>query len=125
MGIVTIQMHITLIKGLKSVVNNDLLQTPFSGNCETDESQFHDLTSSCEADFPSPPSDSNSDMEVVFSDNFPVEEVNGLVYLVGWTCKTFLKKHDCVICKGFLLDSQQELDKINKIFCHFKAENNS
>ena len=75
--------------------------SPFSVNCEIDASQFHDITSNCEADFHSSPCDWDSDMEETFSDNLPLKEVNGLVYLFGWKCKKFLKTHDCVICKGY------------------------
>ena len=51
---------------LKSVVNNNLLQAPFSGNCEIDESHFEDITSNCESDFPSSSYDIESDEEDFF-----------------------------------------------------------
>lgn len=112
-------------KALRSVVNNDLLQVPLSGNCERDESLLLDVTSDCETDCPAPPLELESDSEDIFEDNLPVAEVNGLMYVVGWTCKKFLKFHDCSICREHLLDTKQDSDNINKLFCHLKAENNS
>ena len=47
--------------------------------------------------------------------------MNGLVYIVGWTCRKFLKSHACEICREQLVDSKGDLDSSN-IFCHFKAE---
>ncbi len=47
--------------------------------------------------------------------------MNGLVYVVGWTCRKFLKSHACYICREQLIDSKQDLDN-SRIFCHVKAE---
>ena len=112
-------------KALKSVVNNDLFQSPLlsNRNCEIDESLFPDVTLQCETDFPAPEFD-DFDTEDSFTDNLPLAEVNGLVYVVGWTCRKFLKSHACEICREQLVDSKGNLDS-SKLFCHFKAEERS
>ena len=114
------------MKSLKSVVSNDFLQAPLSGNCEIDDSYLLDVTSNCETDFPAPSHDIDSDEEHDFvSSDLPLAEVNGLVYIVGWTCRKFLKNHNCEICREYLLDTKKEFDNNNKFFCHFKAQSSS
>ena len=109
-------------RALKSIVNNNFLQVPLfnNSNCEIDESLFSDVTLACENNFPAPNFD-DSDTEDSFTDDLSLTEVNGLVYIVGWTCRKFLKSHACEICREELLDSKGDLDCI-KIFCHYKAE---
>ena len=51
-------------------------------------------------------------------------EVNGVMYVVDWTCKKFFETLDCEICRGYLLDTKQDLS-IDRMFYYFKAENNS
>ena len=63
---------LNFMKVLKSVVNNDLLQVPFPGKCEIDESQFQDISSNLD-----------SDTEDSFLDDLPLTEINVLVYIVG------------------------------------------
>ena len=107
---------------MKSVVNNDLFQGPLfsNDNCEINETLFPDVTLHCETNIPAPDF-GDSDTEDSFADNLPVAEVNGLIYIAGWTCRKFLKSHACEICREQLVDSKGDLDS-SKIFCHFKAE---
>ena len=86
-------------------------------------SHFPDVTLYCEANFPAPEFD-DSDTEDSFTDNLPLAEVNGLVYVVGWTCRKFLKSPTCGICRDQLVDSKGDLENSN-IFCNFKAEERS
>ena len=62
--------------------------------------------------------------KIFFTNNLPLAEVNGLMYVVGWTCKKILKTHNCEICRTHLLDSKRDLD-LTKTFCYFKTEENS
>ena len=116
-------------KGLKSVLINDLLQGPsfLSSNCEADESQFLDLSSTWESDSPlTPESESDSETEDLVVNDIPVAEMNALVYVVGWTCCKFLKNHSCQYCKSHLLDENKKFDRHQfKIFTFFKAESSS
>lgn len=109
------------MKGLKSVMTNYYSQVPQTSNCEADESYFLDVTSNCDADLP--PSDTDSDNEESVA-SMPPAEVNALFYVVGWTCKFFLKKHNCQHCREHLLDVKQQLDNRN-LFCYFKAFSNN
>lgn len=52
----------------------------------------------------------------------PPAEVNALVYTVGWTCKRYLKRHSCQVCREHLLNVTGQLDSSNKLFCYFKAD---
>ena len=107
------------LKGLKSVIINDFSHFSRTSNCEADESYFLDVTSDDrEPDLP--PSDTDSETEESV-ENMPPAEVNALVYVAGWTCKKFLKTHNCQVCRELLLDVSQQLDSNNKIFCLLKA----
>ena len=88
--------------------------------------QFLNLTSTWESDSPlTPDSDSDSEADNSVMNDFPVAEMNALVYVVGWTCTKFLKNHLCQHCKLNLLDLNKEFDSQNKIFTYFKAESST
>ena len=84
------------MKGLKAVTSNGQLHGSLSGNCEADDLQFLEIDSNCHPDFPLHPSlDDESDTED--SDEvqqvMAIGETNALFYIVGWTCRKFLKMH--------------------------------
>ena len=92
---------------------SDLLHCPSSSssNCEADESQFLNVTSTWESDSPlTPDSDSDSEAEDLVMNDIPVAEMNALVYVVGWTCFRFFKKHMCQYCKLDLLNLSKDYE---------------
>ena len=112
------------MKGLKSLMTHDLFSLPSTSNCEADESQFLDVISTWEPDYPlATSSDSDSDSEDTVVDRMPLVERNALVYIAGWTCKKFLRSHDCQNCRENLLDVSRQFDSSSKMFCFFKGEN--
>lgn len=113
------------MKGLKAVMNNDLLHGPLSGNCEADDLQFLEIDSNCHPDFPLHPSlDDESDIED--SDEaqqvMAIAERNAVFYVAGCTCRKFLKFHKCYTCRQLLIDDNCKFGNDDKIFSHFKAE---
>ena len=104
-------------------MTHDLFSVPSSSNCEDDESQFLDITSSWESDCPiATSSDSDSKTEDLVVDRMPPVERNALVYIIGWTCRKFLKTHDCLDCREYLLDKSHQLDRSSKLYSYFKGE---
>ena len=110
------------MKGLKSLMTHDLFSLPSTSNCEADESQFLDVISTWEPDYPlATSSDSDSDSEDTVVDRMPLVERNALVYIAGWTCKKFLRSHDCQNCRENLLDVSRQFDSSSKMFCFFQG----
>ena len=115
----------SFMKGLKAVMNNDLLHGPLSGNCEADDLQFLEIDSNCHPDFPLHPTlDDESDTEDPDEAQqvMAIGERNALFYIVGWTCRIFLKMHKCDTCRQLLVDENCKFDKNENFFTHFKAE---
>lgn len=55
------------------------------------------------------------------TDDTDVGEVNVVTYVVGYSCRRFLKAHKCEVCRNIFFDNECILDDQCKIFSHSKA----